>query len=79
MQLHLDTGRVARHGLVHRVVQNLGHQVVQRAFIGAADIHTGAFADGFEAFQDLNGGRVVGVAGGGGQKVVGHVLLSCYL
>jgi hypothetical protein len=39
---------------VHRVVEDFGGEVVQRVVIGAADIHTGAAADGLEAFEDLD-------------------------
>jgi len=37
--------------LVDGVVQNLGNAVVQRAFIGAADIHAGLFAHGLESLE----------------------------
>ena len=56
VQLDLDPVGVAGDGLVHRVVQHLGHQVVQRAFIGAADIHAGAFADRFQPLKHLDRG-----------------------
>ena len=49
VQFNLDPVGVARDGLVHRVVQNFGDQMVQRAFVGAADIHAGAFAHRFQA------------------------------
>ncbi len=45
MQLNLDPVGVARDSLVHRVIKDLGHKVVQRAFIRAADIHAGAQAN----------------------------------
>jgi hypothetical protein len=60
VQLDLDAGGVAGDGLVHRVVQHLGHQMVQRALVGAADIHAGALADGLQPLQHLDGGGVVG-------------------
>ena len=59
VQFHFDPIGVARDGLVHRVVEDLGDKVVQGAFVGAADIHAGAFADGFEPFEHLDGGGVV--------------------
>ena len=34
--------------LVHGVVEHLGHEMVQRPLVGAADIHAGALADGLE-------------------------------
>ena len=56
----LDPGGVARHRLVHGVVDHLGEEVVQRLLVGAADVHAGAAAHGLEAFEDLDvGGRVV--------------------
>jgi hypothetical protein len=68
MQLDLDAVGVARHRLVHRVVEHLGHQVVQRALVGAADIHAGAFADGLQPLQHLDGGGIVdGRFGGRGE------------
>ena len=69
VQLDFDPGGVARNGLVHRVVQNLGHKMVQRPFVGAADIHAGTFANRFEPFENLDGMGVV-VAGCSGEEVV---------
>ncbi len=40
--------------LVHRVVEDLGRQVVQRMLVGAADIHAGAAPDRFQPLQDLD-------------------------
>ena len=42
----LDAAGMARHRLVHRVVQNLGRQVMIGALINPADIHAGAQANG---------------------------------
>jgi hypothetical protein len=61
VKFDLDPVGVARHRLIHRVVQNFGDHVVQRAFVGAADIHAGAFADGFQPFQHLDRGGVIGL------------------
>ena len=72
VQFHLDAVGMARHRLVHRVVQNLCHQMMQRTLVRAADIHAGAFADGFQPFKDFDRGGVVIVGGGSGQKIVGH-------
>ena len=48
--------------LVHRVVERLGGEVMQPAFVGAADIHAGAAAHRLQAFEDLDvlGGVAVG-------------------
>ena len=59
VQLNLDPAGVARHRLVHRVVQHLGDEVVERAFIRAADIHAGALANRLQSLQHLNGGGVI--------------------
>ncbi len=57
---HLDAGGMARHRLVHRIVDDLGEQVVQRLLVGAADIHAGAAAHRLEAFEHLDvGSRAV--------------------
>lgn len=71
VQFHLDPVGMARDRLVHRVVEHFGHHVVQRAFIGAADIHAGAFADGLQPLQHFDGGGIVfgGFLAG---KKVGH-------
>ena len=51
MDRHLDQGAMPRQMFVHRVVQHLGHAVMQRALVRAADIHAGLFTDGFEALE----------------------------
>ena len=73
-QLDLDAAGMARHRLVHGVVEDLGHEVMQRAFVGAADIHAGALADGFKPFQHLDRGGGIAVGGRlrARKKVVGH-------
>ena len=53
----------AREGLVHRVVHHLIHKVVQTTLAGRADVHPGAQADCFQAFEDRD---VLGVVVGGG-------------
>ncbi len=72
LQLHVDGGRMPGHRLVHGIVEDLGGQVVQRALVGAADIHAGAAADRLEPFQDLDVAGGVAVAGrrDRGQEIV---------
>jgi hypothetical protein len=60
----VDTGRVARHGLVDRVVDDLPDEVVQATQIGGPDVHPRAPSDRFEALEDLDAFDVV-VAGTG--------------
>jgi len=82
LQLDLDARGMAGNGLVHGVVQHLGHQVVHGAFVAAADVHAGAPAHRLEAFQDLDVlGRIARLFArrlfGGGLKEVRHLGL-CY-
>ena len=62
LQRHLDPVGVARDRLVHRIVEHFGGEVVERALVGAADIHAGAAADGLEPFQHLDRGAIIGLA-----------------
>ena len=43
----MDRVGVTRHSLVHGVVQHLGHEMMQGPLVGAADVHAGAFPNGF--------------------------------
>jgi hypothetical protein len=73
-QGHLDPVAEAGQRLVDGVVHDLGHQVVQTALAGGADVHPGALADRLEALEDLDGRRVVGAADllPGGCRAVGR-------
>ena len=62
----LDQLGVARHRLVHGVVEHLGEQVVQRPLVRAADIHAGAAAHGLQPLQHLD--VLGGIAGCGGDR-----------
>ena len=55
----VDAGAVAGHGLVDGVVDDLVDEVVQAAGPGGPDVHAGALADGFEAFEHLDIGRTI--------------------
>jgi hypothetical protein len=59
----VDPGRMSGDGLVHGVVDDFGEEVMQRLFIGAADIHAGPAADRLEALEDLDVGGRVGLLG----------------
>ena len=59
LQRDLDPRRMARDRLVHRIVEHFGGEVVQRALVGAADIHARAAPDGLEPLQHLDRGGVV--------------------
>jgi hypothetical protein len=50
-----DVVAMAGQRFVDRVVHHLEHQVVQAGAVGrVADVHAGALAHGFQAFQDLD-------------------------
>ena len=59
----LDERCMPGQRLVHGVVDDFGEQMMQRLFVGAADIHAGAAAYRLEPFEHLDIGR--GVAGFG--------------
>ena len=61
LELDLDAGGVAGDRLVHAVVDDLGGEVVERARVGAADVHAGAAADRLQPFEHLDRGGVVAV------------------
>ena len=74
-QRHLDAAGVPGDRLVHRIVEHLGGEVVQRALVGAADIHARPAADGFEPLQHLDRGGVVAFGrhgAGRSEEIVGH-------
>src|SRR5690606_13566876 len=63
-----DRGGMTVHGLVDRVVEDLPDEMVKPGRTDSADVHAGAFADGFEPFEDgdvfcavvgRHGGRLV--------------------
>ena len=53
-ELELDPVGVAGHGLVHRIVEHLGDQMVQGALVRAADIHARPAAHRLQALEDLD-------------------------
>ncbi len=67
LQRHFDPRGVAGDRLVHRIVEHFGGEVVQRALVGAADIHAGAAADRLQPLQHFDGAAVIGVAIAEGQ------------
>jgi hypothetical protein len=54
VEAHRDDLGVAGDRLVHRVVEHLGEEVMQRPLVGAADVHARPLADRLEAFEDLD-------------------------
>ena len=71
----LDPVGVAGDRLVHRVVEQLGDEVVQRALVGAADEHARTPAHRLEAFEHLDvGGGVVGGRAGGARRAAEKIV-----
>ena len=64
-----DVVAETRKGLIHGVVDNLVHQVVEAPLTGGADIHSGPLTDGFEPFEDGDVGSTV--AGGSPADLTG--------
>ena len=67
-QFDLDERGVPRQRLVHGVVDDLGEQMMQRLFVGAADIHAGTPTYRLQSFQHLDVGRGVAGLGAGGAR-----------
>ncbi len=61
-ELELDAARMAGHRLVHRIVHDLGDEVMEGALVGAADIHARPAAHRLQPLEDLD--VLGGVAGG---------------
>ena len=60
-QFDLDEGGMARQRLVHRIVDDFGEQMMERLFVGAADIHAGPAPHRLEALEHFDVAR--GIAG----------------
>jgi hypothetical protein len=73
VELDLDAVGVARDRLVHRVVEHLGHEVVQRPLVGAADVHARPLADRLQPFEHLDRGGAIGIGSGILAEEVGGV------
>ena len=54
VQRHVDALAVARQRLIHGVIHNFVHQMVQSAAVRRADVHAGALANRLQALQHLN-------------------------
>src|SRR6185437_8652479 len=50
----LDAAGMAGDGLVHRIVDDLGGEMMEGALVGAADIHAGAPAHRLQPLQNLD-------------------------
>jgi hypothetical protein len=59
-QRHVDGVAVTGQRLVDRVVHNLVDEVMQSAFAGRADVHSGALADGLKALEYRDRACIVG-------------------
>ena len=64
MDLDLDALAITGERFVDRVVDDLIHAVVEARLVRIADIHTGTFAHGLEAFESFDVGRAVAFVAG---------------
>ena len=55
-----DMFRMTCHRFIDRVIDDFPDEVMESLFIRFSDIHPGTFANGFEAFEDLDLTGVVG-------------------
>jgi hypothetical protein len=55
----LNLGAITSERLIDCVIDDLIDEVVEAAFTGRSDIHTGALADRLQAFEDGDGRGVV--------------------
>ncbi len=62
VEFQFDAARKPGDCLVHCIVEHFGGEMVQRALVGAADIHAGPSPDRLQSFEDLDvlGGIAVG-------------------
>jgi len=82
VQDHLDAIGVSGNGFIHCIVQHLRHEMMERALVGAADIHAGTAANRFQTLQDLDvpsgvlrggtAGHIVEKVGHGGASIGTH-------
>ena len=54
MQPHVDPVGVTGNRLVHGIVERFGKEVMQRLFVGSADIHAGTTAHRLKPLEHLN-------------------------
>ena len=60
IELNIDVIGMPSDGFIHRIVDDFGKQMVQRAHIGTADIHAGASTHRLKAFENFDvRGRIV--------------------
>ena len=65
---------IARQSLVHRIVNDFIHQVVQAHLTGRSDVHGGAEAHRFQTLEHFNTAGIVNV-GYTSVHFVGHISL----
>ncbi len=68
-KLDLDAGGMAGDRLVHCIVEDFGHEMMEPALVGAADIHAGAAANRLQPFQNLDVLGGIAVVGFRGRRI----------
>ncbi len=61
IEAHFDPGCVPGDSLVHGIVDHLGEEVMQRLFVGAANVHARTPAHRLQALQHLDVSGGVGI------------------
>ena len=77
-QIDLNPVGMTRNRFIHRVVEHFRGEMVQRAFVNPANIHSGTAANRLQPLQHLNGrgGIIIGSSSGrstASEKIVIHV------
>ena len=72
LQIDVDAVGMASYRLIHRIVQDFGCQMVQGAFIRAANIHARAVPDGLQPLQYLDIRGIIPFSICRGTKQIGH-------
>ena len=63
VEIDIDEIGVTGNGLVHGIIDDFGEQMMQRALVGAANIHARTAANRLQPFQHLDVGGIVIAAG----------------
>ena len=82
LESDVDRAGMSGHGLIHRIVERLGGEVVQRRLVSPADIHAGAATHGLEPLEYLDvasGVIALPLRGGEGAEKIVHAVFPVLL
>lgn len=69
-QIDIDDLGIASHRLVHGVIKDFRHQMMEGAFVGSANVHAGAPTHRFKPFQHFDAAGGIGVGRLGRRRVL---------